>query len=92
MNTTVVMNNLLNLIHSMSLSASNKRWLADHLYDEVKTETESKADSMDGWPKVDKKDLVISPSVDNLFKVSEPLSRDEDVMKGYSSYLNEKYK
>ena len=32
------MDTVLNFLHSMSLSTSNKRWLADHLYEEVKAE------------------------------------------------------
>ena len=38
MNLTISMNTVLNFLHSMSLSASNKRWLADHLYEEVRAE------------------------------------------------------
>lgn len=38
MNLTISMNTVLNFLHSMSLSTSNKRWLADHLYEEVKAE------------------------------------------------------
>ena len=32
------MNTVLNFLHSMALSTSNKRWLADHLYEEVRAE------------------------------------------------------
>ncbi len=38
MNLTISMNTVLNFLHSMSLSTSNKRWLADHLYEEVRAE------------------------------------------------------
>ena len=38
-NATVSMTSLLDFIHSMSLSASNKKWLADRLYEETKSET-----------------------------------------------------
>ena len=30
------MDTVLNFLHSMALSTSNKQWLADHLYEEVK--------------------------------------------------------
>ena len=40
----ISMNTVLNFLHSMPLSTSNKRWLADHLYEEVKAE--EKAASM----------------------------------------------
>lgn len=33
------MTSLLDFIHSMSLSASNKKWLADRFYEETKSET-----------------------------------------------------
>ena len=38
MNLTISMNTVLNFLHSMALSTSNKRWLADHLYEEVMAE------------------------------------------------------
>ena len=37
----ISMNTVLNFLHSMPLSTSNKRWLADHLYEEVKAEEEA---------------------------------------------------
>ena len=38
MDLTISMNTVLNFLHSMSLSTSNKQWLADHLYEEIKAE------------------------------------------------------
>ena len=38
MDLTISMNTVLNFLHSMALSTSNKRWLADHLYEEVRAE------------------------------------------------------
>lgn len=94
MNSTTVMNNLLNLIQSMALTASNKRWLADHLYEEAEIEERVKHEESlhSGWPKLRKSDLVISPKVANMFKVSEPLPEDFDEKKAYGEYLYEKYK
>ena len=43
MNLTISMNTVLNFLHSMSLSTSNKKWLADHLYEEVRSEQEAEA-------------------------------------------------
>ena len=40
----ISINTVLNFLHSMPLSTSNKRWLADHLYEEVRAE--EKAASM----------------------------------------------
>ncbi len=38
MNLTISMDTVLNFLHSMALSTNNKRWLADHLYEEVRAE------------------------------------------------------
>ena len=38
MELTISMNTVLNFLHSMALSTNNKRWLADHLYEEVRAE------------------------------------------------------
>ena len=38
MDLTISMNTVLNFLHSMALSTGNKRWLADHLYEEVRAE------------------------------------------------------
>ena len=38
MNLTISMDTVLNFLHSMALSTSNKRWLAAHLYEEVMAE------------------------------------------------------
>ena len=38
MDLTISMDTVLNFLHSMALSTSNKRWLADHLYEEVRAE------------------------------------------------------
>ena len=41
MDLTISMNTVLNFLHSMALSTSNKQWLADHLYKEVRAEKEA---------------------------------------------------
>ena len=38
----VSLNNLLSYLQGLSLTASNKKWLADHLYEAAKEETEAK--------------------------------------------------
>ena len=94
MNTTIVMNNLLTLIQSMALSTNNKEWLADHLYEEVKSERQQNNQKLqnNGWPKIRREDMVITPKVANMFKVSKPLAEDFDEKKAYGQYLYEKYK
>ena len=39
---------MLNFLHSMPLSTSNKQWLADHLHEEVKAERKA-ATTASGW-------------------------------------------
>lgn len=81
------MNNLLNLIQSMSLSTVNKRWLADHLYEEVKAEERPNVSPMTVSVK---RKLRIDPRVDAMFQgVSVPKGFDEK--EAYGEYLNEKY-
>lgn len=50
MDLTISMNTVLNFLHSMALSTSNKQWLADHLYEEVKAERKAAATANNGWP------------------------------------------
>ena len=42
MDLTISMKTVLNFLHSIPLSTSNKQWLADHLYEEVKAEKKEK--------------------------------------------------
>jgi len=94
MDTAIVMNNLLNLIQSMALTPSNKRWLADHLYEQANEERQAKTmqQTAADWPKVKRSNIVISPKVANMFQVSEPLPEDYDVKKAYGEYLYNKYR
>ena len=88
MNSVIVMNSLLNLIHSMSLTTGNKRWLADHLYEEVKAEEKPVhvADAASA-----KRMLKIDPRVEMMFQGTS-LPEDFDEKKAYGDYLYEKYK
>ena len=93
MDTTIVLNNLLSLIRSMPLTTSNKEWLADHLYEEVKAEKlQNAAVQSNGWPKVRREDMVITPRVASMFLISETLPEDFDEKKAYGQHLSEKYK
>ena len=47
MKVTISLDGVLSFIHSWSLSASNKRWLAENLLNEAKQETTSQAQSYD---------------------------------------------
>ena len=90
MNLTISMNTVLNFLHSMSLSTSNKQWLADHLYEEVKAERKAAA-TTDGWPKIRREDMHISPEVMKLVEDIEPLPDDFDYDKARMEYLLKKH-
>ena len=90
MNLTISMNTVLNFLHSMSLSTSNKQWLADHLYEEVKAERKAAA-TTDGCPKIRREDMHISPEVMKLVEDIEPLPDDFDYDKARLEYLLKKH-
>ena len=85
------MNTVLNFLHSMSLSTSNKQWLADHLYEEVKAEQRTASLAADGWPKLRREDLHISPEVMKLVEDIEPLPDNFDYDKARTEYLLKKH-
>jgi hypothetical protein len=84
------MNTVLNFLHSMALSTSNKQWLADHQYEEVKAERKT-ATTTSGWPKIRREDLHISPEVMKLVEDIEPLPKDFDYDKARLEYLLKKH-
>ena len=91
MNLTISMNTVLNFLHSMALSTSNKQWLADHLYEEVKAERKAAATTASGWPKIRREDMHISPEVMKLVEDIEPLPDDFDYDKARLEYLLKKH-
>ena len=90
MNLTISMNTVLNFLHSMALSTSNKQWLADHLYEEVKAEQKAAGTADSGWPKLRREDLHISPEVMKLVEGFE-LPDDFDEDKARLEYLLKKH-
>lgn len=44
-----------------------------------------------GWPKVRREDMVITPRVASMFKVSKPLPQDFDEKKANGQYLYESH-
>ena len=91
MDLTISMNTVLNFLHSMALSTSNKQWLADHLYEEVKAEQKAAATTANGWPKNRHEDMHISPEVMKLVEDIEPLPDDFDYNKARLEYLLKKH-
>lgn len=90
MELTISMNTVLNFLHSMALSTSNKLWLADHLYEEVKAE--KMADQTEeGWPIIRREDVHISPEVMKLVEDIEPLPDDFNYDKARLDYLLKKH-
>ena len=90
MNLTISMDTVLNFLHSMALSTSNKQWLADHLYEEVKAERSASVTDK-GWPKIRREDMHISPEVMKLVEDIEPLPDDFDYDKARLDYLFKKH-
>ncbi len=91
MDLTISMNSVLNFLHSMALSTSNKQWLADHLYEEVKAERKAAATANNGWPKIRREDMRISPEVMKLVEDIQPLPDDFDYDKARLDYLLKKH-
>ena len=91
MDLTISMNTVLNFLHSMALSTNNKQWLADHLYEEIKAERKAAATTNNGWPKIRREDMRISPEVMKLVEDIEPLPDDFDYGKARLDCLLKKH-
>jgi len=91
MDLTISMKTVLNFLHSIPLSTSNKQWLADHLYEEVKAEKKEAATANNGWPKIHRENIRISPEVMELVEDIEPLPDDFDYDKARLDYLLKKH-
>ena len=85
----VSMTSLLDFIHSMSLSTSNKQWLADRLYEETRQEAATK--NNEDWPRLTKEDLTISPEVMKIVEDIDPLTEEKKKKKARLEYLTKKY-
>ena len=81
------LNNLWSYIQGLTLTTSNKKWLADHLYEAVRVESEKNKE----WPIITKEDLVLSPEMLEMVKDIEPLPADFDFDKVRADYLMQKY-
>lgn len=90
MNLTISMNTVLNLLHSMPLTTSNKQWLADHLYEEVRAE-EAAIQAAKSWPKICREDIRLSPEVMKLVEDLEPLPDDFDENQARLDYFLKKH-
>lgn len=70
------LNSLWSYIQSLSLTASNKKWLADHLYEAVKEE--AKADKRGKRLQITQDDLILSADMLEPVKGITPLPADFD--------------
>ena len=107
MNVTISMDNVLNILHAMALTSSNKQWLGERLLREAQAETASVEAStavgnqtgevisegpLKGFRRMRKEDLTISPTVAQLFGGVGALPEGFDVKRSYGDYLAKKYR
>lgn len=83
------LNSLWSYIQSLSLTASNKKWLADHLYEAVKEE--AKADKKGKRLQITQDDLILSADMLEPVKDITPLPADFDFDKARQDYLMQKF-
>ena len=86
MDVTVSLNNILDFINSMSLSASNKRWLASKLIEEADKGENPVSEEVI----ISRDDLRIDPEIASLFEGFH-LPDDYNVREDYTDYLAKKY-
>ena len=81
---SVALNNLWSYLQGLALTNSNKQWLADHLYEDVKAKEDSKL-------QITADDLILSPEILEPVKDITPLPQDFDFDKARLDYLMKKY-
>ena len=91
---TLSLNSLWAYLQSLSLTTSNKKWLADHLYEAVKEETGTFVTNIDQAVS-DTRILAeeeLPVVVRRLIGVAAPATEDDiDGRKEHYSYLEQKY-
>ncbi|MBP5770570.1 MAG: hypothetical protein J6W75_04325 [Bacteroidaceae bacterium] len=83
------LNSLWSYIQSLTLTTSNKKWLADHLYEAVEEETQ--AAKAGKRLQITADDLVLSADMLDPVKDITPLPADYDFEKVRKDYLMQKY-
>ena len=81
------MNNVLNIIHAMALSSSNKQWLGEQLINEAKAEKQTMAENQPTFAA-----NLVTPRVLRFKRGNPWTATDEEVEKMRYEYLKEKYK
>ena len=85
----IALNNLWTYLAGLGLTASNKEWLAEHLFDVAKEErvaAKAKKKLI-----ITKEDLVLSAEILEPVKDLAPLPADYDFDKERANYLMKKY-
>ena len=86
---TVSLNSLWSYLQSLGLTTSNKKWLAEHLFEAAKEEM-SEAKTKKGL-QITKDDLILSADMIEPVKDIKPLPADYDLDKARIDYLMQKY-
>jgi hypothetical protein len=85
----ISLNSLWAYLQSLTLTTSNKKWLADHLYEAAKEETQAAKASK--RLQITAEDLVLSADILEPIKDITPLPVDFDFEKTRTDYLMQKY-
>ena len=85
----ISLNSLWTYLQSLTLTTSNKKWLADHLYEAAKEETQAAKASK--RLQITAEDLVLSADILEPIKDITPLPVDFDFEKTRTDYLMQKY-
>lgn len=83
------LNNLWSYLQGLTLTTSNKKWLADHLYEAVRSDEREEKVKTDFH--ISSEDLVLSKEILDLVKDIPPLPKDFDVEQARHDYIMQKY-
>lgn len=86
---TISLNSLWSFIQSLTLTTSNKKWLADHLYEAIEEETQ--AAKVGKKLQITPEDLILSADILEPVKDITPLPVEYDFEKARKDYLMQKY-
>lgn len=86
---SISLNSLWSYLQSLSLTASNKKWLAEHLFEAAREKTgETGAKKR---LQISEEDLILSPDIIEPVKDITPLPADFNFNQARADYLLQKY-